>query len=613
MEVNIQRAVKMFFSKSSFEMIYFEAVANAFDAGATEVNIEIKLDDIEQKQNLQLTIQDNGVGFDDNRFGKFRKLFDVEENTHKGLGRLVYLCYFNKVHVESVFGRNTKRVFDFTDDFAGESTEEKIDYTDNGSILTMSDFSGDRLHKNDYINISYLKQSLLECFYMKFFKAKQTDENLTINLKSIVEGNMATETIDASLIPEFSVKELSHKPNLFDTITLYYNIQDVELKDSKVFTAIAIDDRAYPINILSEENFPKNKKMIFLLVSQSFNGITDITRQSINVEDQQFKQMTNLFQEAITSVVLEQLPAIQESNNEKLNCLKNKYPHLDGYFNITDIGFASQSDILKKAQEKFFKDQREILGANSLSDEQYNKSMDLSARALAEYILFRQRVINKLKDFSPKNLEGDIHNVIAPKYSHFSENTFMDDLYKNNVWVLDDKFMSYRTILSEAEMKDVIKELTETEDIDDDRPDITLFFSGDPNDVNQKVDVVIVELKRLGLKPEQNSDVEIQLNTRARKLSAYYDNRIQRIWYYGIVEIDNPYLLHLKDADFAPVFSKGKIYYKAKKAYLDAESEKFVIAHTYIMDYKAVVEDADARNSTFLNILKQQFQKQSTN
>ena len=61
------------------------------------------------------------------------------------------------------------------------------------------------------------------------------------------------------------------------------------------------------------------------------------------------------------------------------------------------------------------------------------------------------------------------------------------------------------------------------------------------------------------------------------------------------------------------MFSKGKIYYKAKKTYLDAESEKFVIAHTYIMDYKAVVEDADARNSTFLNILKQQFQKQSTN
>jgi hypothetical protein len=32
MEVNIKKAVKMFFSSSSFEMIYFEAIANALDA-----------------------------------------------------------------------------------------------------------------------------------------------------------------------------------------------------------------------------------------------------------------------------------------------------------------------------------------------------------------------------------------------------------------------------------------------------------------------------------------------------------------------------------------------------------------------------------------------------
>ena len=33
----------MFFSKSSFEMIYFEAFANAIDAGATKLDIYITL------------------------------------------------------------------------------------------------------------------------------------------------------------------------------------------------------------------------------------------------------------------------------------------------------------------------------------------------------------------------------------------------------------------------------------------------------------------------------------------------------------------------------------------------------------------------------------------
>ena len=43
MDGNVKRAVKMFFSKSFFEMIYFEAFANSVDAGATEFNIHINL------------------------------------------------------------------------------------------------------------------------------------------------------------------------------------------------------------------------------------------------------------------------------------------------------------------------------------------------------------------------------------------------------------------------------------------------------------------------------------------------------------------------------------------------------------------------------------------
>ena len=114
MQVNVQKAVTMFLSSSSFEMIYSEAFANALDAGANEIRIKISLPDPTQLQNLQLTISDNGVGFDDFRFGKFSKLFDVEEQSLKGLGRLVYLCYFERVYVESTYNEGTNiRTFTF--------------------------------------------------------------------------------------------------------------------------------------------------------------------------------------------------------------------------------------------------------------------------------------------------------------------------------------------------------------------------------------------------------------------------------------------------------------------------------------------------------------------
>lgn len=145
MEVNIKQALKMFFSKSSFEMIYFEAFANALDANATEFNINISLSNYGELHNLIVILSDNGVGFNDVRFGKFSKLFDVEEQSHKGLGRLVYLCYFDKVEVKSVFDNSKQRVFEFNEAFDKDCTITEIEPTLNGSIFRMSGFTGERL------------------------------------------------------------------------------------------------------------------------------------------------------------------------------------------------------------------------------------------------------------------------------------------------------------------------------------------------------------------------------------------------------------------------------------------------------------------------------------
>lgn len=41
MNVNLSNAVRMFYGKSSYEMVYMEAIANALDAKATEISVEI--------------------------------------------------------------------------------------------------------------------------------------------------------------------------------------------------------------------------------------------------------------------------------------------------------------------------------------------------------------------------------------------------------------------------------------------------------------------------------------------------------------------------------------------------------------------------------------------
>ena len=611
MEVNVKQAQKMFFSKSSFEMIYFEAFANALDAGATTININIKLSDKEQKQNLCLTIEDNGCGFTDEHFRKFSKLLDVEERTHKGLGRLVYLCYFDNVHIESVYDVNKKRIFDFDENFDGKFVIQDCQEEHTGTVLKMYSFSGYKLGKNEYINPTYIKDALLENFYMKFYKAKNIGFPICVKIEANIAGNIKTENITEKDLPNFEVMQLKEQVDIFNKIDLYYYVKELEtLQETKVITAIAVDDRSQKVDIIAEENFPPRYQMIFLLISESFHGNTDGARLNLTLETAELNKIKAIFRDAIAKVIKNKIPKLAKHNKEKVNYLKTTYPYLTGYFDINEIGYASQTDILKKAQERLFREQKEILGAGELTKEQFEKSLNLSARALAQYILFRQGVIERLKRIDPKNLEEDIHNIIAPKRTEFNESNFLADLYKNNVWVLDDKFMSYRTVLSEAEMTNVINVLTSGEEtvVDDDRPDIVLYFSADPtSEESEKVDVVIVELKRLGLSPERNSDIEIQLENRAIKLSSYYNNRIQRIWYYGIVDLHDDYVRHLRTAQFVPLFSKGKVFYKFNKVYLDSSTDDVVIANTYIMDFSAMVADADIRNETFLKILKEQF------
>ena len=163
-------------------MIYFEAFANALDAGATEFNVSITLPEASDWLNMTLELTDNGEGFNDERFGKFKKLLDVEERTHKGLGRLVYLCYFDKVRVESVFEPGKVRKFEFNEDFDGKNDIAATSQQETGTKFFFVGFNNEKIGKTDYLRPAYIKKALLENFYMKFYKAKLADKHIVVNI-----------------------------------------------------------------------------------------------------------------------------------------------------------------------------------------------------------------------------------------------------------------------------------------------------------------------------------------------------------------------------------------------------------------------------------------------
>ena len=242
-----------------------------------------------------------------------------------------------------------------------------------------------------------------------------------------------------------------------------------------------------------------------------------------------------------------------------------------------------------------------------MNEEQFKKSIEISSRALTEYILFRQLTIERLKSIGDSDGEAEIHNLILPKYRQFEDTDLTEEIYLNNAWVLDDKYMTYKTVLSDKKMSEIIDVITkgEEKEVEDGKPDIALIFSNDPN-TNSSVDVVIVELKKKGITLENAMVVETQLKSRARRLMKYYGNKIQRIWFYGVVEFDKELELHLK-GEYKELYSKGKMYYKATSVVIQADPEVRLPIGIFMQDLDSVINDADARNSTFLRLIKSNF------
>jgi len=395
---------------------------------------------------------------------------------------------------------------------------------------------------------------------------------------------------------------------------LHYSIKMHEnTAETFIITALCIDNRTYNLHdIISVENLPPGYEIIFLLSSIMFNGQVDPSRQTLTIKEDTLKLTRKIFRDKISEILQKEIPSIIERNEKTKESLTKTYPHLVGYFEEDEIGVISRAKSIETAQKKFLRDQKEILEATTLDDEKYEQALDLSSRSLAEYILYREKIINKIESITSKDSEADVHDLILPKRSILKENEKLESIYNNNLWLLDNRYMTYNTAMSERTMKEVIDEITQEaiSDSDDGRPDIAIIFSENPeSNENKTVDVVIVELKKRGIKLAKTEEVISQLKQRAIKLMKYYPTKIQRIWFYGIVEFNDEFKLSLKNDDYTPLYSKDSLYYKENKIYLDLESEKPYFIGTYILSIDAFIKDAKAHNETFLNILKDGFSK----
>ena len=79
------------------------------------------------------------------------------------------------------------------------------------------------------------------------------------------------------------------------------------------------------------------------------------------------------------------------------------------------------------------------------------------------------------------------------------------------------------------------------------------------------------------------------------------------MWFYGIIEITEDVELNLDG--YEPMYSTGKILFAQKNVKISLNPTKTISVGVYLMDYNALIGDADKKNETFLSIIQNTFKE----
>lgn len=610
MDIETSGAIRLFFPNPSLTLVYFEALANALDAGATEISIDIDVQAFDKPDTLKITVSDNGDGFTDENFERFRKLLRPRDKFHKGIGRLVFLNYFSRVDVTSTRSK-WRRTFIFKDGFDGNAPIENLnDEQPAKTTLAFNGFAKDRVKSYDDLKPDVLKPLLIEQFLPTLDARKRdgTAFKISINLKT-KESNAQKEffphetVITADDLPSMTKITIQDDSlDAFSTIDMHYHVEPVSGKGS-LLVAFSIDGRTIPVNLIPASSFPPGYMGMFLFESEMFHSNADSSRQKLILpENLPIEKLYRVLRREVGKVLADMIPKITEKNEKVKEKFEEQFPHLLGYFENDTVGLIDRDDALEIAQQKFFRAQKQVLQCETLTQAAYEKSLELSSRTLTEYILYRDKIIGRMKEMTTDNTESEIHNLIVPRFKEFSKQAMPSEIYQNNAWLLDDKFMVFRTILSEQRMDTVVNAIRLDEECEKDagRPDIAMIFSADPKNASA-VDVVVIEIKKKTDDEKENQYAINQLLDRAVKLAAHCPN-IQRIWYYAVIQISDTMETRLRQQKWAPLFSMGKLYYQE---FITERPDRTVVpTPTFVVSFDAIVADAESRNHTFLEILR---------
>ena len=591
MLVNIERVVDNL-KNIKLNNIFFEAITNSIQAKATKIEIKIYSRNLyEDREKIppyvdKIEIIDNGDGFNEENLKSFKEYGSKHKISLgcKGVGRFVYLKLFKHIDIKS-------KNIEFSFNVNGVEKERKASNSETKILF---------LKPKDDISIDFkdLEQSIREHFLAYFLiHHKNTMQPIEIN---IYNNDELKCNILSNQTPTFKEKQFNIGKYSF-TLTYAYGNKELDNEGYYVADKRVVSKNSDLENEKKYNLFKDNElKIYFILESEYFNKNVSNERNELLIYPKQKNtlQFHDLCWEDIHNELDIQLKEIYKENGfdidktikeNRKEAIKN-FPYLGAYFdNSNELNIEQMQ---KNAKKEFENDKIFLRNENNKNDKDYEVKLSKVTQAeLAEYVFDRNRLIQQLRESVKKgDIEAKIHNLFMSKKT-------LDDKqnYKtNNVWLFDDRFMSYDKIFSDIQIKDIFPKLHQNIEK---RPDVLSIISNSYK--KEKItDILLIEFKRPDNKITP-AGAEEQLLEYGRYINSQVSEKI-RIWAYAFLKFNDDVINRLQDKSYNRIFTSDKypLYYKYH------ESNNMIIN---FLDYNSLICDAENRNKLFLDILQGEY------
>lgn len=636
-KANIKDIVANLGKDVKFLQPLFEAIINSLEANAKKIRVTIQqdptlFDDFSSIHSF--SIEDDGEGFTQKNIEAFSTLWTDNKRQIgcKGSGRFTWLSVFNMIQVDSFLADQNKHIhISFDLNFDGQIITDNVEVEKNKTIITFSNVTDKFYYRNVDGKIKdkryssdpqKIKQEILNYLLIKLFLLKKQDVDFEISIlckKSAKEDPIEVK-INPSDIPNLDYENFSIRSKVNDEeflFQLYYLFKTDGANTKRLyFCSNSRATKEYDSDSLGfSSHLPNKDSFIMMLCSEYFDNKDNDSRNDftelsfLKYATDEVPLLTNdILSETrpvMQRIIRNKYPEIERINVEEENAAIEKNPHLIKYIKENKEIVKSKESLTIAAQKRFNDEKikvrnkiEQVLSNNNVSSSEFQKTIneitDIAYYELGEYIVYRDTIIKALaKTMNTEAREKVFHDMFMPMKTSNSNDSINDRLL-SNLWLLDDKYMTYLYASSDKSYNRIAKDLN-LEPVESlTRPDMCVFLSS--NDDTKSKDALIIEFKsaKTGLDEKRKALSELPDNVMTLRNAV---PNIKTVWSYGITEIDESFENSLLGQDYEPLFSNGesKIYYK----YL-----KNANTHVYFIDYQSIIDDALSRNSTFIEILK---------